>query len=148
MEERSTQGEEKKPLILLIEDDEADVFLFRRALARLHYVGDVRNVNSSGEARRYLENTGWFANAEYFRIPNLIVCDFKLAGGTALEFLQWARSDPRFKDIPLVMLSGVPSAMDKGLFAGMAVTAFLRKTGDPTSLGENLEPLLPVKSKG
>ncbi len=143
MEPRGDQGDAKKPLILLIEDDEADVFLFRRALAKLNYHGDVRTVTSSADARRYLENTGWFANAEYFRRPSLIVSDFKLASGTALEFVQWARTDPSFSDIPLVMLSGVPSAMDKGLFAGLAVTAFLRKTGDPVELGETLEPLLP-----
>ena len=53
-----------RPLILLIENDDADVFLFRRALSKLDYRGDVRVVGSVTEARAYMENRGSFADKE------------------------------------------------------------------------------------
>src|SRR5688572_19897071 len=76
-------------LILLVEDDATDVFLFRRALSKLHYDCAVRVVATVGEAKRYMLNDGEFEDAEYFRTPDLIVSDFKLAGDTGLSFVQW-----------------------------------------------------------
>ena len=47
----------RSPVVLLIENDESDVFLFRRALAKAGYTGDLRVVGSATEARAYMENT-------------------------------------------------------------------------------------------
>jgi CheY-like chemotaxis protein len=135
--------EEGVPLILLIEDDVNDVFFFRRTLSKLGYHADVRVVASNGEARRYMLNEGEFANAVYYRRPDLIVSDFRLADDTALGFVQWLRSSPQFNDIPIVMLSGAVSRMDPALFVGLAVKSFVRKTADVTVLGSSLQPLLP-----
>src|SRR6187401_1994072 len=104
--------EEAVPLILLIEDDANDVFLFRRTLAKLGYRADLRVVSSNAEARRYMLHDGEFTNAAYYRRPDLIVSDFRLAGDTALEFVKWLRSSPQFSDITVVMLSGAISGMD------------------------------------
>lgn len=133
----------RTPLILLIEDDVDDVFLFRRALSRLGYHCDVRIVASASEAKRYMRNEGEFQNPTYFRTPDLIVSDFRLVGHTALEFVHWLRCQPALARIPVVMLSGAVSAMDPALFAGLAVSDFLRKTADVAALGAILQPLLP-----
>ena len=143
MASRAIQGQEGVPLILLIEDDVDDIFLFRRTLSKLGYHADVRVVSSSSEARRYMLNEGEFSNAGYYRRPDLIVSDFRLAGDTALTFVQWLRSTPRFEEISVVMLSGAVSKMDPALFVGLAVKSFLRKTADVTALGTTLQPLLP-----
>lgn len=135
--------EEGGALILLIEDDANDVFLFRRTLSKLGYHADVRVVASNGEARRYMLNEGEFTNTAYYRQPDLIVSDFRLADDTALSFVQWLRSSSQFNDIPVVMLSGAVSRMDPALFVGLAVKSFLRKTSDVCALGLSLQPLLP-----
>src|SRR5204862_4128758 len=100
------------PVILLIENDQDDVFLFRRALAKAGYTGDLRVVGSATEARAYMENTHPFKDPLYYRQPNLIVSDFRLAGHTALEFLTWLRFQPATTHIPIVMLSGVASGLN------------------------------------
>ena len=143
MASRAIQGNEGMPLILLIEDDPDDVFLFRRTLSKLGYHADLRVVSSSGEAKRYLFNEGEFSNAGYYRKPDLIVSDFRLAGDTVLGFMQWLRSAPQFLDIPVVMLSAAVSNLDPALFVGLAVKSFIRKTADVTALGTTLQPLLP-----
>jgi len=141
---RDSHGQTRTPkLILLIEDDAADVFLFRRALAKLGYECEVRVVATVTEAKRYMLNEAEFKDPLYFRRPNLIVSDFRLAGHTSLVFVQWLRADPRFITTPVVMLSGAVSEIDPALFVGLAVNSFLRKTADVTALGATLQPILP-----
>jgi CheY-like chemotaxis protein len=132
-----------RPLVLLLEDDSSDVFLFRRAIGRLQYDCEVRVVASAIEARRYILNENEFKDRRYFRTPDLIVSDFKLAGHTALDFVQWLRTQPQFAEIPVVMLSGAASGMDPALFIGLTVNSFLRKSPDVAVLGAVLQPLLP-----
>src|SRR5688572_30611278 len=110
VEHETPMGE--RPLILLIENDDADVFLFRRALSKLDYHGDVRVVGSVSEARSYIENKGSFEESNYFRRPQLIVSDFRLSGPTALEFVRWLRQESDAPDLPVVILSGAVRADD------------------------------------
>ena len=139
----SNADSKRSPLILLIEDDASDVFLFRRALSKLHYDCDVRVVASAAEAKRFMLNEGEFKHSTYFRTPDLIVSDFKLAGDTGLTFVQWLRAQSQFANTPLVMLSGPTSGMDPALFIGLTVNSFLRKSPDVVVLGATLHPLLP-----
>src|SRR5688572_10374133 len=71
--------EQLLPVILLIENEESDVFLFRRALSRLNFIGVVRVVGSVSEAREYLEGRGRFADRSYDPLPDLIVSDMNLS---------------------------------------------------------------------
>src|SRR5688500_18200685 len=115
---KSNAQSEKPPVILLIEDDSTDVFLFRRALSKLHYDCHVRAVASVAEAKRFMLNEREFQDSTYFRTPDLIVSDFKLAGDTGLSFVPWLRAQPQFENMPVVMLSGTTSGMDPALFIG------------------------------
>ena len=134
------------PVILLIENDESDMFLFRRALAKAGYNGDLRVVGSATEARAYMENTHPFKDALYYRQPKLIVSDFRLAGHTALDFLTWVRFQPALADIPIVMLSGVASGLSPERAAQIGAAALILKTPDVAALAIQLEPLLPRRS--
>ncbi len=137
------QDSSKPPVVLLIENDESDVFLFRRALAKTGYVGDLRVVGSATEARAYMENTHPFKDPLYYRQPDLIVSDFRLAGHTALEFLSWLRFQPAIAHIPIVMLSGVASGLNAERLAKIGPKALILKSGDVAELAASLEPHLP-----
>ena len=131
------------PVILLIENDQDDVFLFRRALAKAGYSGDLRVVGSATAARAYMENTHPFKDPLYHRQPNLIVSDFRLSGHTVMDFLNWLRFQPALADIPVVMLSGVASALSPETAAQAGAAAFIVKTADVAVLAASLEPFLP-----
>lgn len=62
-----TSREQRPPVLLLIENDENDVFLFRRALSRLKFSGAVHLVCSVSEARDYLDGHGKFTDRSYYR---------------------------------------------------------------------------------
>src|SRR2546423_54701 len=92
--------ENRVPVILLIENEVEDVFLFRRSLARANFRGNVRVVGSASEARVYLEGTPPFESRTYFPFPDLIVSDMSLPGESGNAFLAWLREDKRFNTVP------------------------------------------------
>lgn len=131
------------PVILLIENDESDVFLFRRALYHAGWKGNVHVVGSATEARAYLENSHPFTDTHYYPRPDLIVSDFRLTGHTALEFVDWMRVQSAFAKIPIVMISGLASGLDPEKLARINPKGVIIKTGDVPKLAEALKPLLP-----
>jgi CheY-like chemotaxis protein len=92
--------------ILLLEDNESDVFIFRRALAVLDYRGSLRLVQTVREARQYMLSEGSFEDTDYFAAPDLIVADFKLRGEHGLEFTEWVHIQSRFAHIPVIFFCG------------------------------------------
>jgi len=130
------------PVILLIENDEGDVFLFRRALSRLDYSGAVRVVGSVSEARSYLEGTGAFADRGYYPLPDLIVSDMNLAGQTGNDFLSWLREQEAFRHIPFVFLSGSFGPADRLRSTELNPSGFFTKSGDINRMVERVAAML------
>ncbi len=134
----------QQPLILLIENDDSDVFLFRRALSRCGFHGDVRVVDTAWRARNYLEGHAEFKDRDYYRVPQLIVSDLHLPGATGVEFVEWLRNHPTYRHIPLVLWSGsMPSnalqgALDKG------ASTYVQKSGDFHRLCSTIEEILKL----
>ncbi|HWN96420.1 MAG TPA: response regulator [Methylomirabilota bacterium] len=139
-----TKDQKERPLILLIENNESDVFLFRRALSKLNYAGDVRVVGSVSEARSFVENTGAHRDTAYFRTPQLIVSDFRLNGPTALEFIRWLRRESECPALPVVILSGAVQAEDIPQLLEAGADDVVMKTPDVQELAARLKDLLPA----
>lgn len=137
------EKKEEAPVILLIENDENDVFIFRRALATAGYNAGVRVVGSATEARAYMENAAPYTDAAYYPRPSLIVSDYRLTGQTALEFVRWLRGSLEFADIPILVLSGAITAAQKEQLTELGARGFIGKTGDIGVLASALQPLLP-----
>jgi CheY-like chemotaxis protein len=131
------------PVILLIENDENDVFFVRRAIAKTGWHGDVRVVGTATEARAYLENAAPFQDRIYFRRPQLILSDYRLAGHTALEFVVWVRSERELANIPIVIISGAVNSIPPGIFEKIKPEGFIRKSGDIEKLASAVRPFLP-----
>src|SRR5688500_12193856 len=119
-----------RPIILLLENNTNDVFFFRRALARLGYHGSVRIVTGVTDARGYLEGTGQYRDRDYYPIPDLIVCDMKVVGGTGNQFLEWVRAHDQFRKIPVVMLSGSALPAERVASLDLGARSFFLTTGD------------------
>lgn len=130
-ERRKSDGvKAERPIILLLENDQSDVFFFRRALSRLGYDGTVRVVSGVTEARAYLDGTGEFSDRDYHPIPDLIVSDMKLFASTGNEFLDWIRRQDAFRGIPVVMLSGSSLPEERTRSQQLGAQEFFIKTGD------------------
>jgi CheY-like chemotaxis protein len=130
------------PVILLIENEEDDVFLFRRALSKLSFKGSMRLVGSVSEACEYLKGEGKFADRDYYPLPDLIVSDMNLPGATGNAFLEWLRRDERFCELPLVFLSGSFLPLDKVRADALGAEDFFGKTGDIEVMCERVRSML------
>ena len=130
------------PVILLIENEESDVYFFKRALSQVNFTGTVRVAGSVGEAREYLEGEGLFADRDYFPLPDLIVSDMNLPGLPGNYFLEWLRGEPEFSIIPFVFLSGsfLPAERTQALDLGAG--GFFVKTSDSQLMKDRVRSLL------
>lgn len=131
-----------RPLILLLENDDSDVFLFRRALSHEGFHGTVRVVTGVTDARAYLERRGPYRDATYFPRPDLIVCDMKLIASTGNEFLEWVRTQQAFRDIPVVMLSGSALPDERARALQLGARAFFSKSLDIHDMEKTVRQLL------
>ncbi len=86
--------------ILLVEDDENDVLLMKRAFKR-QFADCVLYVAGNGhEAIEYLTGKGVFADRQEFPFPDVIVTDLKMPRLSGLELLAWINDHREFRVIP------------------------------------------------
>jgi CheY-like chemotaxis protein len=132
--------------ILLLEDIEADVFLFRRMLGKLDFMGQVRVAENGTVAKSYLLGWGDFGDRIYYPMPKLIVADIKMPRMSGIEFLEWYRDQHFFESIPLVVFSGSQLDEDRDRALSLGATRYFVKTGDFPELlrrGREILALLP-----
>lgn len=91
--------------ILLIEDSPDDVEITLRAFQKHDLAKKVHVVRDGEEALECLFNTGRYAGRVGCSNTRLILLDLKLPKVDGTEILQRCKSDPRTKNIPVVVLT-------------------------------------------
>ncbi|MCI0744407.1 MAG: response regulator [Verrucomicrobia subdivision 3 bacterium] len=94
-----------EPVILLAEDDENDVLMFRRAFTQLGITAPIQVVPNGDEAIAYLQGSGRFSNREEFPLPDIFLLDLKMPRRNGFEVLEWLRNEPRFSAIRVIVLT-------------------------------------------
>ena len=102
--------------ILLVEDNPMDVDLTRRAFVKRKVVHPVEIARDGEEALTILNN--W---PEDKPMPILVLLDLKLPKVDGLEVLQHLKIHPRFRSVPVVVLT--TSAEDRDIQAAYQVGA-------------------------
>ena len=122
----SVAKSDPKP-ILLVEDSEDDVFLFKRALTQARLSNPLQVVTTLASATRYLNGDGPFADRSLYPVPSILVVDLKLPDGSGLEFLRWVRSQPKFHGLHCLVATGnLRGSVPQDCYAAGA-DSFLRK---------------------
>ena len=91
--------------MLLVEDDAEEIIRVQGALAQANLVNPLRIVDDGRKAIAYLEGQGEFADRESFPFPSLVLLDLTLAAPSGLEVLAWIRSQPKMKNLPVILLT-------------------------------------------
>jgi CheY-like chemotaxis protein len=91
--------------ILLIEDDEDDIFLAQRAVAKANIWNQVDVVRNGQEALNYLFNKDAFSDREKYPRPGLVLLDLNLPGIDGREVLDRMSKEAELKSIPVVIIS-------------------------------------------
>lgn len=124
------------PVILLIEDDENDVFFMQRAFAKVCPPVSLHVVRDGREALQYLFGEGEFSDRESFPLPCLTLLDLNIPYVPGMEVLKRLREDAELQRLIVVVLtsSALESDMEEAYTLG--ANSYLTK---PTEVDERLE---------
>ncbi len=91
--------------ILLVEDNEDDVFLMKRALKAAGIVNSLNVADDGQEAVDYLSGAGKYADRQSHPEPAVVFLDLKLPIRRGLDVLEWIRSQPGLENLVVVVLT-------------------------------------------
>lgn len=122
------------PTILLVEDNDDDVFAMQRALRKAQITHRVEVVPDGQRAIDYLSGSGAYADRESCPLPTLMFLDLKLPYVSGFEVLAWLRQHPELRDLTVVVLTGSGEQSDRDRAAQLGAWTYLVKPPDPLEL--------------
>jgi CheY-like chemotaxis protein len=122
-------------LFLLVEDNEDDILLFTRALAKSNIFNPVQVVRTGIEAKAYLEGAGRYSNRHEFPLPSIVLLDLKLPGMDGFQVLSWIRQHPCLRPLRVIVLTTSKEIRDVNLAYQLGANSFLEKPRDLEDLG-------------
>ena len=90
---------------LLVEDDPDQAFMMVRAFSKADIFAPLPIMKDGEEAIAYLSGQPPFADPVKYPLPSLLILDLHLPKKSGLEVLEWTRSFPALKGIPVVLLT-------------------------------------------
>ena len=130
-----------KTTILLVEDDEDDIFAMRRALQRAGIVSSLLCLKDGQRAMDYLAGEGDFEDRERFPLPDVVFLDLRLPCMTGTELLAWMRQEPHLNGIPVVIFTAWAELEGRAETQAPQVLHYMVKPPTPNHLTEVLESL-------
>lgn len=116
------------PLILLAEDNNADVYLVRISLRQHGIPNDLHVVKDGEEAIDFIK-----AADQGGPVPGLVLLDLNLPKRTGQEILEHLRNSKRWAEVPVIVMSSSDSPSDRAKAAKLGVGDYFRK---PSRLDE------------
>jgi len=113
--------------ILLVEDDDNDVALIRRATKKAKLEHPMKVVRDGEAAISYLRGDGEFADRNIYPLPGLVLLDVKLRRKNGLEVLEWLRSQDSLKRILVIMLTSSRETQDVNRAYDLGANSYLVK---------------------
>ena len=96
---------EKHDSLLVVEDEDDDVALLKRAFRKVGLVNPVSYVADGEAAIDYLSAEGQYADREAHPLPGLILLDLKLPRKSGLDVLAWRSGRSDIRRVPVVVLT-------------------------------------------
>ena len=131
------------PAVLLAEDSENDVLMFRRAARRAKFSQPLHVVTNGEEVVAYLKGEGRFSDRAQYPLPGLVLLDLKMPRMNGFEVLQWVRQQPQFTALQIVVLSSSDEIRDINRAYQLGANSFLVK---PLSFDEFVGMLEALRS--
>jgi chemotaxis family two-component system response regulator Rcp1 len=117
------------PVLLIVDDNPADVGLTREALARSAHHSQISSVADGVEAMAFLDRRGNYANAVR---PDLVILDLNLPKKDGLAVLAAMKAGPELRRIPVVIFSTSQLRKDVVRAYEMGANCYVNKPGNLT----------------
>lgn len=120
--------------ILLVEDDENDVFFFEHAFGETGCPARLRVARDGAEAVHLL--------AEAIDLPRLVILDINLPKRNGLQVLEWIRTRPELDPLPIVMFTASAAERDVRDAARLRANSYVLKPGNLDGLSRGVRRLV------
>jgi len=110
--------------ILLVEDNAADVYLFRKALEEADVNFELTVIADGAEALEFVRREAKFAERP---IPHLALVDLNLPKHDGIELLEAIRQNQDFSDVAVVVISSSASPRERAQVERHRIERFIRK---------------------
>jgi two-component system, OmpR family, alkaline phosphatase synthesis response regulator PhoP len=120
------------PTILICDDEPSLRELMRISLAPDYCFAEAED---TAEAMAQIERL----------LPDLVLLDMMMPGGSGLDVLERVRSDPRISRTPIVIVSAFASDGDRVKARDAGASGFLGKPFEPEELASLVEGLLAAR---
>jgi CheY-like chemotaxis protein len=130
--------------ILIVDDNEDDVFAIRRALRKAE-VSNPQQIVSNGQlAMDYLAGIGPYSDRTKFPLPFIVFLDLKMPFRDGFDVLTWMRDQPALSDIVVVVLTGSDEVRDHQRAYSLGARSYLVK---PASAADVQQLFLSLESR-
>jgi CheY-like chemotaxis protein len=127
--------------ILLVEDNEDDVFGLRRALKKAGVDNPLRLATDGQQAMDYLSATRNPDRGADHPIPFLVLLDLKLPYRDGFEVLEWIRNQEHLANVVVVMLTGSDERRDHQRAYALGARSYLVKPASAEDIRQLLDSL-------
>ena len=125
--------------LLLVEDLDDDVLLFRYAYKQIPNAGALYVVNDGEAALDYVLGHKPFDDRGRFPFPSLVLLDLRIPKIPGLEVLKIIRNTPNLVGLPVVILSSSNQDTDIERAKILGANSYVVKPSHPTHLVEILK---------
>jgi CheY-like chemotaxis protein len=119
-----------RPLFLLVEDNEDDVFFINHAFERAGVKNRIFRVKNGPEAIAYLSGDTPYWDRANYPVPAMVLLDIKMPGTDGFDVLKWIRRQTEFARLCVVMLTSSDEIRDVNQAYQLGATSFLVKPLD------------------
>jgi|SRR5688572_27130713 len=123
---------EKHP-ILLVDDNESDIFLVRTAFKKAQVHNPLQEVHNGQEAISYLKGEGHYGDRNGFPLPMVMLLDLNMPMKNGFDVLIWVRAQPGLRRLNVIILTASLRMEDVARAFDLGANSFLVK---PSSIEE------------
>jgi len=117
--------------LLLVEDNEDDVFLMKRALKGARVVNPLLVVEDGQQAVDYLGGAGKFADREQYPLPAVVFLDLKLPLLSGHDVLAWIRRQRELESLVVIVLTSSNEPSDLNRCYALGANSYVVKPPTP-----------------
>ena len=122
--------------LLLVEDNEDDVFLMKRALKGARVVNPLFVAEDGQEAVDYLGGAGKFADRDQYPLPAVVFLDLKLPFISGHDVLAWIRRQRELESLVVIVLTSSNEPSDLNRCYALGANSYVVKPPTPEQLEE------------
>jgi CheY-like chemotaxis protein len=125
--------------LLLVEDNEDDVFIFQRAFRRAGLSHPLQVASDGQDAIDYLSGVGRYGDRRAHPLPSMIFLDLKLPRRSGHDVLAWLAEQTDLPSMPVIILTSSAEQRDLQRARELGALHYLVKPPAPTALAELVE---------